>query len=458
MSNFSPRRGRSGGLSALFIGMLLLSACQKTIKESTPEKPTVAVASAGTNAIAKNLSPSAVLDWYKLYCRLLLNANPATNNALNAECFGYMGIGLYESVRPGIKNSISLSNYLYQMPEMPQWANNGYDLVVTANAALASIVRSMNSWLTPADSASIDSLENAANIHLALPFNSEKFQRSQTYGRAIATAILAWAKTDHFNAGNAGYVLPTTPVGVYIPTPPAYATPVEPYVSFSRPLLIEDGTGVCPPPPYPYSEVPGSDFYKMVKDIYDVSFVLTPDQKTMALYWGDYGIGMGYTPPGHMLNLVVEAIEQTGADLGTAAEALAKTGIAVREIQLTVFRSKYVYLQMRPVSYIRKVIDPAWLPLIPTPAHPEYPAAHAYMSGAVMRTLSYVLGFNTPVTDHSYDFRGFAPRSFPSFDAIADECGNSRRYGGIHYMPSIVMGWSQGRAMGDVIGNIKLEQ
>lgn len=458
MRKYLSIRRLSGGLSALFIGILLLNSCQKTSKSITSGRSTVKVDAAPTNAVAKNLSPAVALDWYKLYCRMILNANPATNNALNAESFGYMGIGLYESVRSGIKNSISLSNYLYQMPAMPQKDNNGYDLVVSANATLASIVRSMNHWLTPADSARIDSLENAYNNNFLLSLESGKFQRSQSYGRAVATAVLGWAKTDHFNAGNAGYVLPTTPVGVYIPTPPAYAPPIEPFVSLSRPLLIEDGSGVCPPPPYPYSEVPGSDYYNMVKDIYDVSFVLTPEQKTMALYWADYGIGLGYTPPGHAMNVVVEAIEQNGADLGTAAEALAKTGIAVREIQLTVFRSKYQYLQMRPVSYIRKVIDPNWLPLILTPAHPEYPAAHAYMHGAVMRTLSYVLGFNTPVTDHTYDFRGFAPRQFATFEAVTDECGNSRRYGGIHYMPSIVMGWSQGRAMGDMIGNIKLEQ
>jgi len=32
-----------------------------------------------------------------------------------------------------------------------------------------------------------------------------------------------------------------------------------------------------------------------------------------------------------------------------------------------------IYLQpIRPVSYIRQVINPTWLPLIGTPAHPEF--------------------------------------------------------------------------------------
>jgi len=339
------------------------------------------------------------------------------------------------------------------MPVMPQLDNNGYDLVVGANAVLASLTRSLNPWLTAANLASVDSLENVYNQNASVSIDSQKFQRSQAFGRTVAAAIYDWAKTDHYNVSNAGYILPTTPLGVYILTPPNYHAPVNPYLSTSRPLLIEDGSFICSPPPFTYSETPGSDFYNMVKDVYDVSKVLTPDQKTMALFWDDEA---AYTPPAHFMNIVVEAIDQNGVDLGTTAEALAKTGIAMREAFLNTFRAKYQYLQMRPVSYIQKLWDPAWLPLIVTPSHPEYPAAHPYVTGAVMRALSYVIGFNTPVVDNTYEFRGFAPRSYSSLDGVSDEAGISRRYAGVHYMPSIEIGWSAGRALGDKVGNIKL--
>jgi hypothetical protein len=414
---------------------------------------------AKTNSSAAHLSPQVATDWYKLQLRMMLNANPATNGALNANAFAYIGIALYESVRSGIKNSISLSSSLYQMPAMPEKDNNGYDLQVSANATLASLVRSFYPWLTAANKASVDSLENAWNEKLSLSMESEKFQRSQDYGRSVADAVYNWSKTDNYDVSNTAYTLPTLPIGIYIPTPPAFGKPILPFVGNSRPLLIEDGSGVSPAPPFTYSENPASDFYKMVKDLYDVSKVLTTEQKNMALYWADQGVGIGYTPQGHNLNVVTEAIEQDGGvDLGTAAKAYAKAGIAIREAQLTCFRSKYQYLQMRPVSYIRKVIDPNWLPLIVTPAHPEFPAAHAYVTGATMRAVASVLGDNFPVDDHTYDFRGFEPRHFASLDAVADESGNSRRFGGIHYTPSIIVGWSEGRKLGTLVGNIKLEQ
>lgn len=446
---------------------IFFSGCQKEL--SDPQKKAMAAgqkdlekANASmerTNASLVHVSSAVATDWYRLQFRMLLKANPATNTALNAEAFAYIGIGLYESVRSGIKNSISLSNTLYQMPQMPAQDNNGYDLQVSANAALASLVRSMYpAALIAANQVSIDSLENAYNQKLSLSMESEKFRRSQDYGRAVATAIYNWAKTDHYNVGNAGYVLPTVPLGVYIPTPPLYQKPITPFVSFSRPLLIEDGSGVCPPPPFPYSEDPSSGFYKMVKDIYDVSKALTSEQKTMAKYWNDLGIGIGYTPTGHMMFVATEAIEQNGVDLGVAAEAFAKSGIAIRDANLVCFRSKYQYLQMRPVSYIRKLIDPTWLPLINTPPHPEYPAAHAFITTSVMTALSSVLGTNAGVVDSAYYLIGYAPRTFTSLDKVGEESGNSRRYGGIHYLPSIEAGWAAGKELGTRVGNVKMEQ
>ena len=113
---------------------------------------------------------------------------------------------------------------------------------------------------------------------------------------------------------------------------------------------------------------------------------------------------------------------------------------------------------MRPVSYIRKLIDPAWMSLIPTPPHPEYPAAHAFLTMSVMTAVRSVLGNNTGVVDSAYYFLGYAPRPFAALDKVAIESGNSRRYGGIHYMPSIMAGWEAGRELGTSVGNIKMDQ
>ena len=73
-----------------------------------------------------------------------------------------------------------------------------------------------------------------------------------------------------------------------------------------------------------------------------------------------------------------------------------------------------------------------------------------------MQAAARSIGNNVAFTDHSYDFRGYAPRSFKSLFAGGEEAGISRLYGGIHYLPSINTGLAMAKEIGNKIGNIKL--
>jgi PAP2 superfamily len=446
---------------AVFITVLLfLSSCNKTglpdlKKQDTSDSKNSGLANEDDNDNAgKKANAQVALDWYKLQLRILLERN----SALNGVYFGYIGIGLYESVRYGTEHSVSLSTKLYQMPAMPAKENNKrYNWPASANAAMAKMVRSFYTGLTAANKASIDSLENVYNEKLKLTAGIEVFNRSQAYGQSIAAAVYNWSLTDNFNPGNTGYVPPVFP-GAWVPTPPAFANPINPYYGTARPFMAANLTNVAPAFPAAYSEVVNSDFYKIAKLDYDVSKTLTTEQKNIALFWVDQGNGIGYTPNGHEISLVIQALEQTHASLAVAAKAFAKTCIAQRDALLVVFKSKYIYNLLRPVTYIRKVIDPSWLPFIPTPPHPEYPAAHALVTGAAMQALQRVLGRHVTITDHTYDFRGFPSRTYRYIFKAGEEAGISRLYGGIHYLPSINIGLMMGKDIGNKAGDIKLNE
>jgi hypothetical protein len=396
---------------------------------------------------------NVAFDWYRLQLRFLLEKN----STLNGVYFSYLGIGLYESVRNAFPEARSFSASLYKMPAMPlPEYNKNYDWEISGNAAMASMLRSFNLGLTPANLASIDSLENAYNQKINFRFNDGSFNRSQAFGRSIASAIYSWSQTDQFNPSNTGFVISVFP-GAWEPTPPAFVNPpMSPFISMARPLLSEDLNTVAPPPAVPYSSDRGSAFYKIVKHVYDVSSTLTDEQKNIALFWVDQGNGLGYTSDGHNQLLVTEALEQSKANLGIAAEVYAKAGIAERESSIICFRGKYKYDLLRPVTYIRRFIDAQWSPFIVTPPFPEYPAAHAYVTGAVMQAASVVLGNHCSVTDHAYDFRGWAPRKYSTLFDAAKEAGISRLYGGIHYLSSINAGLSLSISLGNTIGSIKL--
>ncbi len=304
--------------------------------------------------------------------------------------------------------------------------------------------------MSPTDLAAIDSLEKA----IYSTFNgevSEVLTRSVGFGKSIADAVFAWSLKDGYIQNNA---LPYTPLvgpGLWVPTPPAFAAAAGPFWGNDRPIIAGSGDNAQPGPPITYSEVPTSDFYKMVNDLYLASKVLTIDQKNMALFWRDVP---GVSTPGHWMSITQQAIRQTNSRLDKAAMAYALVGICVNDAVISVFKSKYIYNLVRPVTYIRNVIgDATWLSFIPTPSHPEYPAAHGVVSASAAEGLTAALGNIGPLTDHTWDYLGFPARTFNTFREFALDAGNSRFYGGIHYQPSINTGLKQGTTVGDNIIN-----
>ncbi|MEJ7767266.1 MAG: vanadium-dependent haloperoxidase [Chitinophagaceae bacterium] len=398
-----------------------------------------------------------VHDWYKLLLRMQLHQNPPPFGLLNLNNIGYIGVGLYESVQPGIKGSVSLSTKLYQMPAMPMADKNKDHLwAASANAAMASMLRLFLSGLTDANKTSIDSLENIYTERFASITSRDVVSRSQAFGRSIATAIHNWSKTDNLNVSNTGYTPPVFP-GSWQPTPPAFANAAGPYIGSARTFLEANLSATAPPFPYPYSEDPSSDFYKMAKEVYDISKVLTPEQRDIGRFWADVGgAGNGYPVPGHFVSVVTQVLQQQKLDLARAAEVYAKTGIATRDALITMWKFKFHYNIIRPVTYINRIIDPSWQTLVPNPPYPEYPSALVYVLGANMQVLTRELGDNIPVTDNTYTFNGSAPRRYASFTKVVEEGAISRFYAGIHYKIIVEMTLPLGKALGDKAAAIRL--
>jgi hypothetical protein len=61
-------------------------------------------------------------------------------------------------------------------------------------------------------------------------------------------------------------------------------------------------------------------------------------------------------------------------------------------------------------------------------------------------------------TDHTYDYLGFAPRTYASFSAIGEEAAQSRLYAGIHYQPTIDAGIVQGKKIMENIFSVNSAQ
>ena len=451
MRNMFKNQTRAGLISFLVLANLLIVSCSKTDLKQSPSTYEASQANSGK---AERADGDVATDWYRLHFSILLERN----SAFNGVYYAYFGVALWEAVRPGVRNSQSFYGKIRMMPMMPEpEKNQGYNYVVSANAALADLTRKMFSGLTDANKKAIDDLEAKYNQQESPDQNSAVFVRSQAYGKAIAQATFDWYKTDDLILSSAGYIVPTGPAA-WIPTPPLFLPqiPINAFFGKATTMVASIAPIRAKTFPFTYSENPADDFYKMERQVYDLSKVLTPEQKETAFYWLDQGNGTAYTPPGHDFFVLTQCLEQANVTLDVAAETYAKAGIAERDGSIVIFGSKYITNLIRPVSYIRRVIDPAWSPLFSTPPHPEYPAAHAGGTGSVMLTATTVLGDEVGVIDRSQVMLNHPARVYKNLEAVAQEAGISRNYAGIHYLISITEGLDCAHRVATEIGKIKV--
>lgn len=437
--------------SMVMVGALLLSSCKKEIQNETVSK----VLSRGMDdkpghlKQTKTFSSEVVVSWINMQLTMLRLPLPAGTGAQACDrAQAYSGIALYEAVMPGMPAYQSLSGQLAGLPEMPSTQpGRAYHWAAVANATLAEMCRRLFPSTAAANKTAINNLENNLSNSYAADVDAATMLRSVAFGKEVATRVANWAATDGFANVNPPYVPPVGP-GLWVPT--ALSPPVNPY-SFQRRLIVpgsSEGTALQPLPPFSIN--PNSAFYAMVKEIYDASLVLTTDQKAMADYFKDVP---GYGPGGGFVWILQEALKTAHPMLDQAAIAYAKVGMAQHEASIILFTDKYIFNVIRPVTYIRAYINPAWNTYIPTPNHPEFPSGHATTNGAVLSMMIDVFGDNFPITLRTYDYLGYGARSYTSFTAIGKEMADSRFYGGLHYKETCEKSLVQGKRIAHNILN-----
>lgn len=408
-------------LSVIFITLLFFS-CRKQDQQPAPFEVNQ------TNTFSSEVAQK----WQDMQIRILrlpAGANPYGMNG--NRYFAYLGIALYESVVPGMPDYQSLSGQLTDMPVMPGIEQGkSYHWPASANAALAFLNKSFYTLASGAHKAAMDSLENALTAVYRTQTDAETFERSANFGKAVAERIFNWSKTDGSSDTYPPFVNSTT-IGAWTPTAPNPAAAFAPYWGQNRSFVSGSSTGVASPAPPPYSTDPNSAYYAMVKEVYDISQSLTPEQKATAFYFRD---NPGLPAGTHYNSIFTEILRAENPKLDLYAVAMAKTGIALAEAQIACWKVKYDLLVDRPIRYIREVMGhTTWSPLLSTPPFPEFPSGHSQTGGAFDGVLTSLFGNNYHFILNTYENLGMAPRPYNSFTEMVDDISKSRVYGGIHF-------------------------
>ncbi len=413
----------------------------------------------------KNYSSQVVVKWLdqqlKLFRQpLAFGAAPSADRA-----FAYSGIALYEAVVPGMPSHQSLAGQLNGFPlssnPLPKTiTGQTYYWPACANAALAEVNRKL--FVGDAAQTEINKLESDMQSGFASEADGAVLQRSVEFGRAVASAVWEWAKGDGIAiiAAQPVYTVPASAgPGAWVLT--SAGVPANAYHMYRRLIVAGSNTDAgAPPLAFAYSTDASSDYYKMAKEVYDISKSLTAQQRQTALYHregptvngGSYGGGSSIA--GQLIGVFTAA----NATLDLAAEAFAKVGIGSYDGLTTTFIQKYQFLVMRPVTYIKANFDPAWTTVYGTPLYPEYPAGHPTNGGMLSVMLSSIFGNNFSFdvdyySESNWPGNGLPKRHYNSFDELAEEMAIARVYAGIHYKPAVYAGVAVGKKVAQNILN-----
>jgi hypothetical protein len=215
-------------------------------------------------------------------------------------------------------------------------------------------------------------------------------------------------------------------------TPGAFsgANPILQTLPKMRPFLLDSLAPVRSAPP------PGLDSGTWAADLAETrrrggaGMAVSARDEENARFWSE--------PPGPYWARNLNRFARSQPTLADNARLMALLWVAQSDAILACFDSKYAYYRWRPASAINTT-DPAWKPRLPTPNHPEYPAAHSCATAAVAEALALhfgtrqvAFGFDSTATNTTHEW--------PSVDAAVEEAREARIVGGMHFRFSTLAG------------------
>lgn len=400
-------------------------------------------------ALLPTFNPSVfadvVTDWNKVFLQAV--RNETTPPCLASRNLAILQIAIYDAV-----NAVTRSYQPYCFKTQADGENSPE---VAASAAAHQVAVS----LFPSRQADFDALLRNT---LAAITNEVAKANGVRLGKQAANAILALRRDD--GAGTTVPYIPSDEPGRWRRTPPFFRPPELPQWRLLKPFAMTNHTQFRPPPP------PALDSAGYAADVNEVkrlggtdSTERTSEQALIAQFWSDFSYTA--TPPGHWNDIARAVTLSRKLALEDSARLFALLNIAMADSAIMCWDAKYAYDYWRPVTGIQQAArdgnaateaDADWTPLLPTPAHPEYPSGHSTFSGTAAAVLASYFGTDEVDFAVGCDLLPGVTRRFKSFQVAAEEIGQSRIYAGIHFQSACRNGLVAGRELGEYVASNRL--
>jgi hypothetical protein len=379
------------------------------------------------------LSPAqnVVTEWNGIASSTIIT-NGGKPSATSSVWFAYASIAVYDAVN-------AVHGHFQPFYYKGKAAPGASDEAASAAAAHRVLVVYFPSQQPSLDASYQDSLAK-------ITASTDAKSAGAAVGEAAAAALVTARSGDGLES-NVPYT-PGTGPGVWQPTPPKFAPALTPWLAQMRPFTMSSASQFLPGGPTSLTSERWLKDYNQVRTLGDVnSTVRTPAQSEIGLFWTEhtgqqYARAFTYLAENYKLSIMDSA----------RLMAVLWTGFA--DATIGCWNAKFTYNFWRPVTAIRAgggnpalAGDPDWTPLAATPSHPEYPAAHGCVTGAVSDLIEDF--FKTSkvhiVVDSLAFTDGVHTHTFEDTHDLFDEVFWARIYAGFHYHHSLEEGGRMGR-------------
>jgi len=447
--------------------LIMVAACQK----NEQDEPVAGL----PEGLVSEFDHSVIWEWNELFLRIDKDAvgfrpNPAPR------ALAYMGLSAYEVAVPGMPSFQSIRN---QFPDLslpsltegqkihwPTALNASYGYLMSKFFFQTRFVPGFGHLTNGEAQKIIESLETALEKKYQSEVNDLLvFNESKAWGDQVAAAVWNWAVTDVYGHESDNNPLSNDLTKPYVhnwreksldpsgkPIPGKWLPTNDnpdggrfPFGGRFRTFATSEAQKLCPPP-LAYSENPTSAFYAQALEVFTLSNAGMPyEDRWISEFWSDDIEGQTFSPPSRPIAILNEIMVSEKINLEKAVESVAKIGLALNDFAVACWHSKWVYNVVRPETYIQKLFDPKWEPILTnalsgdqglTPPFPAYPSGHSTFAGGSGVILAHLFGSNYEFTDLCHkgriEFLG-TPRTFNSFEDAMKENALSRITLGVHF-------------------------
>ena len=376
---------------------------------------------------------NVVTDWTAMASTTIVT-NGGKSPGASSVWFSYASLAVYDAV-----NAITgqYQTFYYRSPG-PQNAST--------DAAAAAAAHDVLINFFPAQKAALDA--QLATSLAAITADSNSINAGVAVGESAAMAVINARAGDGLEA-NVSYV-PGSGPGAWIPTPPAFAAPVTPWLGQMRPFTMRSSSDFRPDAPPALTSETWKRDYNLTRAYGNATVSSRSAFETeIGIFWTEH-TGQQYA---RMFDALVNNYHLDTAD---SARLMAMLWTGYADAAIACFDAKYTYGFWRPVTAISAgggnpdlIADSTWLPLGTTPAHPEYPAAHGCITGAVSSLIAGFFGTThvNVIADSKAFTTGLIQHTFGDTRDLMDEVFWARIYAGFHYHHSLEVG----RQLGETV-------